>query len=111
MEFLEFFDLSTIIASVGGVGGFIIFWMLIKKTIKKLTIFFDVTYTFFKEYREKIRAVFDTDQALKDYKAWLKSLDEATEAIANLCNKLKFIPKRFILKLRSLIKENQYKNE
>lgn len=105
----ELLNIPAIIASMGGLSGLLIIYFIVKKVIKKVTSFIELTSTLYRRYREKVVAILDTDVAIVDYKLWLKSLDEATEAIADLCSKLHFVPKKFILKMRNFIKEIHYK--
>ncbi len=93
--------------SIGIVGLFVIY-RLAKKAVTRISNAFKLTYEFIREYQEQIFEVFKSPKAKKDLYTWLETMDEATEAIADVGSKFKFIPKHIINYLRELIKMSNY---
>lgn len=117
MEFLKdlFTDGGFLSALFGGgsigIIGLLVVYRLVKKAVVKVSNALKLTYEFFREYQDQILAVFVNPKAKKDLRSWLEAVDEATEAIADVGSKFKFIPKQVISYLRELIKMSNYNKQ
>lgn len=114
MEFLKdlFTDGGFLSALFGGgsigIIGLLVIYRLAKKAVTKVSNALKLTYEFIREYQEQIFTIFVNPKAKKDLYKWLEAMDEATEAIADVGSKFKFIPKHVISYLRELIKMSNY---
>lgn len=108
--FQNFFsNIPLVGTTLAGVTATMLIVLSLKKTITHANILIVTLIQMYEKYKKQIESIVQSPEGRADKKEVLKAVDDFTESLSGVLRTIK-APKKYIVYLKGIVKESDYKN-